>query len=203
LILLIVGGSQLKAENWTNTASTAYWTNSGYWNPNSFPNATDAVANFLASGVNRSITNDVTITLGYLSINSSIAGTILNSAPGGLFSWDVSSGSALATLSNGTFTMNASSVLLDPLIISNLTANSGGITWSGNITNNSYSITSAGSSGTTIGGIITGSGGLIKTDSNTLTLSGANDYTGGTLISAGTLVGTSTALQGQITNNAI
>ncbi len=44
--------------------------------------------------------------------------------------------------------------------------------------------------------------GLTKLGANTLTLSGANTYSGGTLVSGGTLRGDSTSLQGAITNNA-
>ncbi len=49
---------------------------------------------------------------------------------------------------------------------------------------------------------IGGAGGLTKTGSGSLILSGANDYSGGTTVSAGTLQGTTTSLQGGITNNA-
>ena len=54
---------------------------------------------------------------------------------------------------------------------------------------------------TTLAGNISGSGSLTKTNSNTLTLSGSNSYTGGTTILNGTLSGTTDSLQGAITNN--
>ncbi|MBP6863632.1 MAG: autotransporter-associated beta strand repeat-containing protein [Candidatus Didemnitutus sp.] len=44
--------------------------------------------------------------------------------------------------------------------------------------------------------------GLVKTGPGTLTLTGANSYAGGTTVSAGTLVGNATSLQGNITNDA-
>jgi fibronectin-binding autotransporter adhesin len=43
---------------------------------------------------------------------------------------------------------------------------------------------------------------LVKTGSGTLTLTGTNTYSGGTLVSAGTLQGDTNSLQGFITNNA-
>lgn len=51
-------------------------------------------------------------------------------------------------------------------------------------------------------GKITGAGELAKRGTGTLHLRGANDYTGGTLVSVGTLRGDTTSLQGGITNNA-
>lgn len=49
---------------------------------------------------------------------------------------------------------------------------------------------------------IGGAGSLLKTGSGTVFLNGTNSYTGGTTVSAGTLAGTSTSLQGAILNNA-
>jgi autotransporter-associated beta strand protein len=49
---------------------------------------------------------------------------------------------------------------------------------------------------------ISGSVGLTKLGGNLLTLTGANTYTGGTTVSAGTLAGDTASLQGNITNNA-
>ena len=54
----------------------------------------------------------------------------------------------------------------------------------------------------TFGGVINGRGSLLKTGKGALTLAGANTYTGGTTVQAGTLQGNSTSLQGNIVNNA-
>ncbi|NGX51208.1 MAG: Extracellular serine protease [Chlamydiae bacterium] len=51
-------------------------------------------------------------------------------------------------------------------------------------------------------GIISGTGSLIKNGSEILILNGANTYSGGTTVSAGTLAGTTAGLQGTILNNA-
>jgi fibronectin-binding autotransporter adhesin len=53
-----------------------------------------------------------------------------------------------------------------------------------------------------LNGVISGDGALVKTNSNTLTLGGANTYAGGTTVNGGTLIGTTASLQGAITNNS-
>jgi fibronectin-binding autotransporter adhesin len=60
------------------------------------------------------------------------------------------------------------------------------------------------SSGTTFTqqGAITGAGSLTKTSGGILVLTGINSYSGGTLVSAGTLQGTTNGLQGTIIDNA-
>ncbi|KWV45158.1 hypothetical protein AS156_23920, partial [Bradyrhizobium macuxiense] len=53
----------------------------------------------------------------------------------------------------------------------------------------------------TFGGSITGLGSLSKIGAGMLTLSGTNNYSGGTTVSVGTLQGTTNSLQGTIVNN--
>ena len=55
---------------------------------------------------------------------------------------------------------------------------------------------------TTIAQSIDGAGALTKSGTGTLTLAGANTYGGGTIVTGGTLAGTTTSLQGDILNNA-
>ena len=71
----------------------------------------------------------------------------------------------------------------------------------GDITNNAALLFNQSTPGT-YASVISGSGSVGKTGSNTLTLSGTNTYSGGTTVTAGTLAGTATSLQGNITNNA-
>ncbi|MFM8494335.1 MAG: autotransporter-associated beta strand repeat-containing protein, partial [Planctomycetia bacterium] len=54
----------------------------------------------------------------------------------------------------------------------------------------------------TYAGTMTGSGSLTKSGAGALTLSGNNAYVGGTTVSAGSLIGTTSSLQGAITNDA-
>ena len=49
---------------------------------------------------------------------------------------------------------------------------------------------------------MSGSGGLLIDGTGTVTLSGTNNYTGGTTVTGGTLQGNTASLQGNITNNA-
>lgn len=55
---------------------------------------------------------------------------------------------------------------------------------------------------TEFSGDFAGAGALTKTGTGRLTLSGTNNYSGGTTVSAGALEGTTTSLQGDILNNA-
>src|SRR5205085_9333972 len=54
----------------------------------------------------------------------------------------------------------------------------------------------------TDGGAITGTGAVTKSGTGDVTFSGVNSYSGGTTVSAGTLTGTTSSLQGPITNDA-
>jgi autotransporter-associated beta strand protein len=71
----------------------------------------------------------------------------------------------------------------------------------GAITNNAATTFSQTTNGT-YAGAMTGTGSLLKAGAGTVTLGGANSYSGGTEVAAGRLVGTTASLQGAITNNA-
>ncbi len=55
---------------------------------------------------------------------------------------------------------------------------------------------------TTYAGVMSGAGSLVKVGSGTLTLTGANTYSGGTTVNAGALAGTATGIRGNIINEA-
>jgi len=71
----------------------------------------------------------------------------------------------------------------------------------GNINNNANVEFNQSTAGT-YAGTMSGSGALVKNGTGTVTLTGPNSYTGGTTVSGGTLRGTTSSLQGDITNNA-
>lgn len=81
-------------------------------------------------------------------------------------------------------------------------ANTAKLLLTGSVSLGSNLLTLTGNSETEITGVISGSGGLLKNGSGLLLLSGANTYSGGTTVGGGTLQGTTTSLQGNITNNA-
>ncbi len=77
----------------------------------------------------------------------------------------------------------------------------GALTFSGNMNLNGGQRSLTMVNTNTVSGVVS-NGGLTKAGSGTLVLSGANTYALGTLVSAGALEGTTTSLQGNVTNNA-
>ncbi len=62
-------------------------------------------------------------------------------------------------------------------------------------------IDTASATAATLSGAISGTGGLIKSGVGSLTLTGANTYTGGTFLSGGSIVGNTTSLRGTFFDN--
>ena len=106
--------------------------------------------------------------------------------------------STLTFSDGGTFNLNGNSETVSAL------AGTGGTVRNGSAVTATLSVGGGNGSGSWSGSIEDGTGALVlvKTGTGTQTLTGANSYTGGTLLSAGALKGDTTSLQGAITNNA-
>jgi fibronectin-binding autotransporter adhesin len=135
---------------------------------------------------NVALNGGATLTVGSDNSSSALDATV--SGSGGL----VKDGSGTLTLTGAnTFT-------------GGLTVNGGAITGGaqslpGRIINNSVIVFNQTSDGV-YSGSMSGSGVLGKAGAGALTLSGTNTYTGGTLLSAGSLIGTTNSLQGTFVN---
>jgi autotransporter-associated beta strand protein len=72
----------------------------------------------------------------------------------------------------------------------------------GSVSLGSGDLTVGGSGNSDFGGVISGSGKLIKSGLGTMTLSAAQSYSGGTEVTGGRLIGNTTSLTGAISNSA-
>ncbi len=108
---------------------------------------------------------------------------------------------SLAKSGTGTVVLNGTNNYSGGTTVSAGTLQGNASSLSGNIVNNAAVVFSQSSSGT-YGGSMTGTGTLTKQGSGLLVLTGANAYSGGTTVSAGTLQGNTASLQGNIRNNA-
>ena len=68
----------------------------------------------------------------------------------------------------------------------------------GTVNLSTFTLTTGDNTNKTYAGVISGTGNLIKDGAGELELTGSNTYSGGTVLSAGTLKGTTTSLQGNI-----
>ncbi len=145
-----------------------------------------------------------------VSFSGTISGTghVTQSGPGTLVLTGTNSYAGGTTFNAGIVSVSADA---------NLGAPSGSLTFNGGTLHTTVdlsaarSTTIAGPSGTidtdaqttfSLSGAISGSGALVKIGSGRLLLSGSNTYSGGTLVSAGTLQGNTNSLQGTIVDNA-
>ncbi len=149
--------------------------------------------------VNSGVLQGTTTSLqGIITNNASV---IFNQTIAGTYSGVMSGSGSLTKQNTGTIILNGANTYSGGTIVS--AGNLQGTTTSlqGLITNNASVIFDQATTGT-YSGVMSGSGSLTKQNTGTTILSGANTYSGGTTVSSGILQGTTTSLQGPITNNA-
>ena len=156
----------------------------------------------VGGSTNTTFSGVITSGSGVIGLTKSGAGTLLltgsNGFTGGssLNGGTLGVGSANALGSSGTISFGGGTLQYSA---SNTTDYSGRFS---NAASQQYSIDTNGQN-VTLGSNLTSSGGsFTKLGAGDVTLSGTNSYGGGTVVSAGRLVGTTTSLQGAITNNA-
>ncbi|EDQ2470459.1 autotransporter outer membrane beta-barrel domain-containing protein [Salmonella enterica subsp. enterica] len=145
-------------------------------------------------------TFDLTNADGSFAVNTVLENVDATLDPANATGWD---GTSLIKQGAGTLILNAENTYTGGTTISGgtLVATNVDALGSGDVTDNA---TLELNTGGTFDNAISGSGQVVKSGDETLTLSGANSYTGGTLISSGTLVANDVnALgSGDVTNNA-
>ncbi|EOA6238641.1 autotransporter-associated beta strand repeat-containing protein, partial [Salmonella enterica subsp. enterica serovar Kentucky] len=163
------------------------------------------------SGAN-SYTGGTTISGGTLvatNVDALGTGDVTNSSTlelntGGTFDNAISGSGQVVKSGDETLTLSGSNTYTGGTLISGgtLVATNGDALGTGDVTDNA---TLELNTGGTFDNVISGSGQVVKSGDDTLTLSGANSYTGGTLISGGTLVATSVEAlgSGDVTDNAV
>ncbi|MCE9629647.1 MAG: autotransporter-associated beta strand repeat-containing protein [Planctomycetia bacterium] len=158
---------------------------------------TVTAANYTLGGgtVTANLGSGTMIVTGNASLNGTSNGTTLNLTSGTLTLG--SAGRLAATTAvavtgsaGGALTLGGSETIGSLAGAANVALGSSALTVGGNNQSTTYS------------GGLSGSGLFTKVGSGTLTLSGINSNSGGTTVSAGRLVGTTSSLQGAITNNA-
>jgi fibronectin-binding autotransporter adhesin len=148
---------------------------------------TDTISNLVGSGtVTKSGTGTLTLTGNNSGFSAAFGTTTVLNLNGGA----VSIASA-NNMFNGALTFDGGTL-----------QTTGALTLPDDITLNAGGGTFDTGADLTLSQAITGTGGMTKTGNGNLTLGGPNTYSGGTSISAGTLTGTTSSLQGNIVDNA-
>ncbi|SUH08199.1 ShdA [Salmonella enterica subsp. enterica] len=163
------------------------------------------------SGTN-SYTGGTTISGGTLvatNVEALGTGDVTNNATlelntGGDFTNNISGSGQVVKSGDETLTLSGANSYTGGTLISSgtLVANDVNALGTGDVTDNAVLELNTGGD---FDNAISGSGQVVKSGDETLTLSGANSYTGGTLISGGTLVATSVEAlgSGDVTDNAV
>ncbi|MFN3989403.1 MAG: autotransporter-associated beta strand repeat-containing protein [Erythrobacter sp.] len=124
-----------------------------------------------------------------------------------LYSGLIAGSGGLTKLGSGTFTLTGANTFTGTTTITGgaLQLGDGGTTGSlaGSAISNNGALILNRSDAITLAHAVSGSGALVQAGTGITRLTAANSYTGGTLVSAGRLVGDTAALQGAIQNNGV
>jgi len=184
LLLGSINTAKAANKTWDGGGNGTEWSTSNSnnakdnWTDNSSFNTGDTV--FFAGTIGLSPT------IGNNSL--SVGGVTFNSGAGGF----TIGGSATLTINSGV-TNNSSNVqtFAGPIALGAAqiwNAASANLGFSGSINNAGFVLTIDGANNTAISGIVSGSGGLTKIGTGTLTVSGTNTYIGTTTVTGGTLL---------------
>lgn len=136
------------------------------------------------------------------------ASVIFDQSTNGTFAGNISGTGALLKLGSGSLTLSGRNSYTGGTTITTGTLIGNSQSLTGNIIDNAFLTFDQSNSAViqstdaVFAGRISGSGAFTKQGSSSLTLTGENNYQGGTTISAGTLIGNSQSLTGNILNNA-
>ena len=153
---------------WGNGAGTGLWSNPSNWTGGVLPENGDKVARFRGAG-GGTVTVDGSVTIEEIAFDNAAGNYTLAAAPGQAMTLTSANGAASQCLVN---VIHGSHTIASPLVLAS----------PGNL----IAVSNA-SDTLTISGSVSGSGGLAKTGSGLVVLSGNNSYTGATTISGGTL----------------
>jgi autotransporter-associated beta strand protein len=181
--------SSVAANLWTNAAGTNTWgTTSANWNGTMAP-ATGADILLDNTYVNSAQTIDVG--------QNRIVRSVQIDAP---FSYTLNNGSLefnnegilgpsgiLVSQTHGAAAQTINSNLVADNAIEIKNGTTAGLSLTGTLATNGNTVTVDGSGSTTLSGVISGAGSIVKNDAGNATLSGANTYTGGTTLNTGML----------------
>jgi len=130
------------------------------------------------------------------------ASLVMNQGTDGTFGGAISGSGSLTKTGGGTLVLSGANSYSGGTAIESGTLVANTATLPGDVANNANLVLNQATDGT-FAGVISGSGSLTKTGGGTLTLSGANSYTGGTTIQNGMLVADTGTLSGTVVNNSV
>ena len=151
-----------------------------------------------------------TVSAGTLAGNAtSLQGNIVNNAivsfnqaAAGTYAGAMSGTGSLTKSGAGTLTLTGANSYTGGTTVSAGTLQGNTASLQGNITATGAVVIFDQAAAGTYAGVLSGTGSLRKNNAGTLILTGANTYSGGTTVNAGTLQGNTTSLQRNIVNNA-